>query len=266
METSEVCIQFTGGKDSTLLAALMARQFERVHLLSFRHPLIVDLDKVPLNVGKLWLQYSKDKFLHTVIDNERLFRQLYAGHWLQDLWKYRTYAANNVCSACRLSMVVHTIIYCLRNEIAFVRDGANRTGFDLSQQVWALATLKRFYEEYNIDYDCPLYDTSRNDIELLKLGLSAEKPLILYRSQPLCRGGGEVHNIYFRCYFLPLYGREARRRRDLEWLQDKLDLCREYISENARSPNNVEKVVSASGQRSTAKSQLRTDNRDTVTS
>ena len=230
MKTPEVCIQFTGGKDSTLLAALMARQFERVQPLSFRNRMIVDLDKVPLNVEKLQLLYGEDKFVHTVIDNEKLLRQLYAGHWLHDLRKYRTYAANNVCGPCRLSMITHTIIYCLQNEIAFVRDGANRTGFDLSQQVWALAMLKRFYEEYNIDYDCPMYDTSRNDIDLLKLGLSAEKPLILYRSQPLCRGGGEVHNIYFRCYFLPLYGREARRRRDLEWLQDKLNLCREYIS------------------------------------
>ena len=88
MEKSEVCIQFTGGKDSTLVAALMARQFERVHLLSFRNPLIVDLDKVPLNVGKLQLLYGEDKFAHTVIDNERLLRQLYASHWLQDLRKF----------------------------------------------------------------------------------------------------------------------------------------------------------------------------------
>lgn len=223
---------FTGGKDSTLLAALMASQFERVKLLSFRNPLIVDLDKASLNVGKLQQIYGEDKFEHTIINNERLLRQLYASHWLRDLRKYRTYAANNFCGACRLSMVTHTIIYCLRNEIASVRDGANRTGFDLSQQPWSLAILKRFYEEYDLDYDCLLYDVSRSDIELLKFGLYAEKPLIFYRSQPLCRGGGEVHNIYFRCYFLPLYGREARRTRDLEWLQDKLDLCREYISRN----------------------------------
>jgi hypothetical protein len=232
MKALEVCIQFTGGKDSTLLAALMAQQFDRVHLLSFCHPLIVGLDKVPLNVEKLRLLYGEDKFAHTIIDNERLLRQLYAGHWLQDLRKYKTYAANNFCGPCRLSMITHTIVYCLRNEIAFVRDGANRTGFDLTQQVWALAMLKEFYQEYDIDYDCTLYDSSRNDIELLKLGLSAEKPLIFYRSQPLCRGGGEIHNIYFRCYFLPLYGREARRRRDLQWLQDKLNPCREYISGN----------------------------------
>jgi hypothetical protein len=210
----------------------MAQQFEKVHLLSFRNPLIVDLDKTSLNVEKLQHLYGKDKFKHAIIDNEKLLRQIYTGRWLQDLIKYRTYAANNFCGPCRLSMVTHTIIYCLQRKIAFVRDGANRTGFDLAQQTWGLRALRKFYEEYNIDYDRTVYYTSRNDIELLKLGLSAEKPIILYRSQPLCRGGGEVHNIYLRCYFLPLYGRETRRRRDLEWLQDKLDFCREYLSQN----------------------------------
>ena len=230
MGASQVCIQFTGGKDSTFLAFLLAKQFERVHLLSFFNPLIVDLDKIAVNVEKLKLLDGADKFSHVLIDNEKLLKHLYTGHWFRDIKKYKTYAANNVCSSCRLSMISHTIVYCLKNRISTVRDGANRTGFDLSQQVWSLGVIKNFYEEYHIDYDCLLYDSSRNDIDLLKLGLSAEKPIIFYRSQPLCKGGGEVHNIYYRCYFLPLYGREVRKERDLEWLHDKLDLCRDFIS------------------------------------
>lgn len=232
MKASEVCIQFTGGKDSTLLAALMAQQFERVHLLSFYNPLIVDLHKVPLNVKKLKLLYGKGKFVHELIDNEPLLKHLYAGRWLRDIREYKTYAANNVCSSCRLSMITHTIAYCRRKGISFVRDGANRTGFDLSQQEWSLVLIKNFYKEHQIEYDCLLYDRSRNDIDLLKLGLNADKPTILYRSQPLCKGGGEVHNIYFRCYFLPLHGREARKERDLEWLEDRFNLCRKFIAEN----------------------------------
>ncbi len=239
MKTSEVCIQFTGGKDSALLAALMAQRFERVHLLTFHNPLIVDLDLASLNVKKLKVIFGSNKFTHTLIDNERLFKHLYTAHWFRDIRKYKTYAANNVCPSCRLSMISHTIVYCQRNGIAFVRDGANRTGFDLSQQEWSLALLKKFYEEYGIQYDCLLYGSSRNDIDLLKLGLAADRPLILYRSQPLCKGGGEVHNFYFRCYFLPLYGREARKERDLELLQDKLNLCREFIAGSVQKSMDV---------------------------
>jgi len=234
MTDAEVCVQFTGGKDSTLLAAHMAQGFERVHLLSFYHPLIVAMDRVPVNIEKLRSLYGQEKFIHKVIDNEPLFRDLYIGHWLRDLLRYRTFAANNACGPCRLAMVTHTIVYCLEKAISAVRDGGNRTGFDLFQQPWAIDPLQAFYREYGIGYDCPLYDASRNDIELLKLGLHAERPQIFYRSQPLCKGGGEIHNIYFRCYFLPLYGRDARRRRELEWLEDKLDLCRQYIAQRTQ--------------------------------
>lgn len=229
MNTSSVCIQFTGGKDSTLLAALMAQQYEKVSLLSFRNPLIVNLDKIPLNVKKLRQLLGDDKFEHTFMSNESLLKEIYAGQWTRDLRKYKTYSANNFCGACRLAMITLTIVHCLKNGISSVRDGANRTGFDLSQQVWSLAILKDFYKEYDIDYDFALYESSRNDIDLLKLGLSSEPPMIFYRSQPLCQGGGEVHNIYFRCYFLPQYGREARQRKDIEWLEDKLNVCRKFI-------------------------------------
>lgn len=230
MNLEEVVIQFTGGKDSTLLAALMAQQFQRVHLLTFGHSLIFDLDKVSVNIHKLRSLYGRDKYKHVVINIEQLFRKIYVGDYLRDLVKYRTYAANDACGPCRLSMITHVIVYCLQNGIRFVRDGSNRTGFDLCQQEWALPVIKGFYREYGIDWDYPLYQTSRNDVELLRLGLYADRPVIFFRSQPICRGGGEVHNIYLRCYFLPLHGREARQKRGLEWLQEKLQICREYIA------------------------------------
>lgn len=232
MNNSSVCIQFTGGKDSTLLAAVSAQQYKNVHLLSFRNSLIVDLDKIPVNVQKLKDLFSENKFKHKIIDNENLLKKLYVGNWFRDIKKYKTYGANNVCSSCRLSMVTLTIIYCLKNDIHVVRDGANRTGFDLSQQTWSLEIIKNFYNEYQINYESTLHEASRNDIDLLKFGLNAENPTIFYRSQPLCKGGGEIHNIYFRCYFLPLYGGEKRRELDIEWLKDKLSICREYIQES----------------------------------
>jgi hypothetical protein len=233
MSTEDVVIHFTGGKDSTLLAALLGQQFRKVHLLTFVHSLILDLDTIPVNIHKLQSLYGRDKYESTVIDIEQLFRKIYVGNYLRDIARYRTYAANNACGPCRLSMITHAIIYCLKNGIRFVRDGSNRTGFDVCQQEWALPVLKDFYGEYGIDLNYPLYHTSRNDVELLRLGLYAGNPVLFFRSQPVCRGGGEVHNIYLRCYFLPLYGREARQKRELEWLEDKLQICREYIANHS---------------------------------
>jgi len=76
-------------------------------------------------------------------------------------------------------------------------------------------------------------ESSHVSIDRISESLAQAEPLIFYRSQPLCKGGGEIHNIYFRCYFLPLYGRQARIQQELEWLEDKLDLCRQYIAQYA---------------------------------
>ncbi len=226
-----VSIQFTGGKDSTLLAWLMANEFDRIELLTFSHPLVVDLEKVWVNVRKLRYAFGKEKFGLSVIDVAGLLRKIYYGNYWADLKKYKTYATNNFCGACRLAMISHTILHCLRNGIKHARDGSSATGFDLSQQSWALPRIRKFYGDFGIDYQTPIYDVPRADVDLLRLGIHADRPVLLYRSQPRCRGGGGFHNIYLRSYFLPIHGREAYQRIGSEWLDEKLELCRDHISE-----------------------------------
>lgn len=229
MGIREVSIQFSGGKDSTLLALLMMREFDRVNLLAFSQPLIVDLEKIRVNLGKLKDAFGEKKFTFSVLDIEELLKTIYSGTYWRDLVKYKTYGANNFCGACRLAMISHTIIHCLKHNIHYARDGSNATGFDLSQQNWALSMIREFYRDFGIDYQTPVYDVRRSDVELLSLGLSAPKPVIFYRSQPRCRGGGAFHNIYLRCYFLPVHGGGAYEEVGREWLRDKLEVCREYI-------------------------------------
>jgi len=232
----EVAIQFTGGKDSTYLALLMANQFKKVHLLTFHHSLIRDLERVSVNVCKLQRLFGTKKFESVIVDIEEVLRKLYQGDFLRDVVRYGGYGANNFCGACRLAMMTHTIVYCLRNRIKYVRDGSNVSGFDLSQQPWSLPIIKQFYLGFGLDYETPLYKNERNDIELLKSGLADVNPTIFFRRQPRCEGGGHFHNIYLRCHFLPLYGEEALKRIGTRWLKDKLEVCRNYILRTTESP------------------------------
>ena len=234
---TEVAVQFTGGKDSTYLALLSAEEFERVHLLTFRHSLIADIDKASVNVTKLGRRFGTRKFRHVMIDVEDSLRKIYQQHFLKDLSRYGTYGASNFCGARRLAMISHTIIYCLRNHVKHVRDGSNASGFDLSQQEWSLPLIRQFYNEFGLNYETPLYRNKRNDIELLKSGLSDAEPAILFRSQPRCEGGGHFHNIYLRCYFLPLYGREALKKVGTRWIKHKLVVLREQIRDATGMPD-----------------------------
>jgi len=237
---TEVVVQFTGGKDSTYLALLMARKFERVHLLTFHHSLIKDVEKVSTNAHKLARLFGTGKFESETVNVENLLKTIYQGDFFKDLVRYGSYGPNNFCGACRLAMVSHTILYCLKNGITCVCDGSNVSGFDLSQQEWSVPVIKKFYSDFGLSYDVPLYENRRNDIELLKSGLDADDPTIFFRSQPRCEGGGHFHNIYLRCYFLPLYGKEALKKIGTRWMMDRLFVCREYIRSRAGSPSEAD--------------------------
>lgn len=64
---------------------------------------------------------------------------------------------------------------------------------------------------------------------LFKHGLSLKNPVLLYGSQIDCQGGKIFHSFYLRRYFFPLYGQEKHRRYSLEWLKDRLELCRRIL-------------------------------------
>ena len=51
----EIAMRFSGGKDSTLTALRVAREYERVHLLTFQQNMICKVQNSKLNIQKLFL-------------------------------------------------------------------------------------------------------------------------------------------------------------------------------------------------------------------
>ena len=225
---SKVAIQFTGGKDSTYQAILVAQRSQEVHLLTFAHSLSRKVDLAKVNAQKLERLFPDRHFVHSLIQVGDLLRQVYEANWLRNVCSYGTWAAAQFCGACRLAMMTRTIEYCVEHGITMVRDGSSSTGFDLCQQPWAFPLLQDFYSEYCIDYQWEVY-SSKCDWEMLRFGLHAESPEILYRSQPVCMGGGFLHNIYLRTYFLPVMGREKHESYGRRWLAEHIALCHGYL-------------------------------------
>lgn len=229
----EVTVVFTGGKDSTLTAALMCQQFEKVHLLTYIHSLSTNPDNSLVNVRKLEDVFGKDKIVHKFIPIDDLSKKIYTDSYLHDLKKYKTYLAGCFCLACRQAMNTRTIIYSIENDIKFACDGSNRTSFGLSQMEWIIKEIKKFYKEYGIEFETPVYDTPRCDLELFKLGISFEKQHILYggnNTQGGCHGSN-FHIFYLRLYYLPRYGREAHEEMSSNYFNDKLEFCRRYLND-----------------------------------
>jgi hypothetical protein len=100
-------------------------------------------------------------------------------------------------------------MYCIENDIPNACDGGNRSEFSGFLDDWGLEMIQQFSRRHGIEWTFPVYDDPRTDITLLKEGLNAENPTILYGQQACCRGVGFFSNIHLRTYYLPRYGRRA---------------------------------------------------------
>lgn len=169
------CVQFSGGSDSTLTAYKVSHEFSKVHLLTFRHFGHISIENSRRSFGILNDKYP-GKFVHNIIDIDKLFETIYYRRYLANLVRYRSLLLQFTCFACQASFQVSTIRYCLDNNIFDVRDGANTEYEDASpmQMKSVKKEIKKFYNSFGINHDSPVYDeheTERSDKQLFMLGL-----------------------------------------------------------------------------------------------
>ena len=234
----EVSILFSGGSDSTLVAAMMCEQFEKVHLLTYFNSGMPFAEKSKINAKRLADRFGKHKVIHKLIDFEKIFKKIYYKTYFRDLVKYKGYMTPCSCNACQNAMHTCTILYNIKNNIHFTCDGYKREKNHLyafmSEE--GIKELNKIYYEYNIDYRNPVYDIVRTDWELFEIGITHKKnvkfphEILDFSTQHHCPNGIIV-NAYLMGYFLPMYGQETSARISLEYWGEKLKKSREIIGE-----------------------------------
>jgi len=211
----------------------VAPNYEFVHLLTFYHEMIKSVSRSGENITRLEKATGKTGgcFIHKTFNISDLVKVLYYGQgYVTDFRRYGTLARAALCTACDFAMFVRTIKYCKDNNISYACDGANRTEFAGFLDDWGLPVIQRFAADHGVKWTFPVYNEERCDIALLDAGLNGSEPTLFFRNQARCHGGGLFANIYLRCYFLPIYGRDTYRDLTLEWLHDRITLANEYIS------------------------------------
>jgi len=205
----ESCILYSGGSDSTLVAALIAKKFNKMHLLTYKHRFMYNVTNSCKNVKLLKKKFGEDKFIHHIIDINRLYEEVYNHNHLKNLIKYRGLVVYNICGACRFSMHIATILYCIENNINHVFTG-NNTEYtaDPGQIKPVLNLIKSLYIKYNLKINHPIYDDhykERSDHRLFKMELSKAKNVkdgtedVYYRTQPKCIGPELPAQYQLRC-------------------------------------------------------------------
>jgi len=196
---SKCCILFSGGSDSSLTAYRMGLESDEVHLLTYKHFGQMDIENSKRSFAILDRKFP-GKYRHVMKDVSDMFLKIYDRRYLRNLLKYRTLQLQFTCFACQACFHINIIVYCIKNDIHDVRDGANVEYEEASPMQIPIVKkeIVKLYAEYGIRHESPVYEehpNKRSDHQLYELGL---------RPQPNIKDDMEMYKKYQGyCRFMP---------------------------------------------------------------
>lgn len=145
---SEISILFSGGVDSTISALNFLEKGCGVHLLTFRHDLLINVKSSEIMAFRLKEAFGPDSVTHTIIGITEIFRDTVLKRLVPDILEFRGYF---VCLGCKLCMHAAAIMYNRRNKVATVSDGNVLSAtFDQTREMVDL--IEAFYSDYDMKY------------------------------------------------------------------------------------------------------------------
>ena len=195
---------FSGGTDSAYAAVLMAKTYDKIHLLTYNRHGFRNVENSKNYAEKLMNIYGKERISHSIINIDNEFKTLSYGNYLPNLTRYGFFNLM-VCGLCKLAMHWRTIIYCLDNGIKYVSDGSGREMLpDQSQNDSVIKEMRAFYKDFGIQYFTPIFDINPEEREQTLYDMGISKTLRMKWSektwdlQPFC--SQEYLNLLFIQY------------------------------------------------------------------
>lgn len=252
---TNIAILYSGGTDSTCAAAIMAKDFDTIHLLTFKRFGLFSIENSILNSNKLKNKFKTKLFLHKIIDVDKLARFVYYQGYFRNVFRYGFFSLSN-CGLCALTNHIRTLIYCLDNGFKDVADGINSEWpFFPGHMEEIIGELKKMYSEFGIIYRTPVFDlvlpsepvfldkikgslnsinsnvvSSGNNGEttgryLYRLGILPEENVkgteLDRRMQARCFQF-ILHNIFVHWYYMPNHSYHDYEKTTLLFFQDKI--------------------------------------------
>ncbi|MFW5785345.1 MAG: hypothetical protein ACOCW1_04080, partial [Chitinispirillaceae bacterium] len=185
-EDQEICIRYSGGTDSTLVAAIMAQRFRKVHLLTFASSYealtLYTIKSSPknsvCNLEYLEKRYGRRKFTHTIMRMEKERDDIYFNYYQKHITG-KSFLRVSFCPACTMAMHKMTIGYCRENDIRFASDGSC---IDSGAYLWQmqhkdnLEMIKQAYSWAGIEYLInPCYNVPDSAEALFEKGILPQR-------------------------------------------------------------------------------------------
>jgi NH3-dependent NAD+ synthetase len=158
MGDSECIVLYSGGTDSTCVAALCAEEFNRVHLLTFHERATQNSPFPKENADRLRKKFGAQKFIHKSISTDKLVQRISYENYLLNLWRHGFFL---LCSPgfSSLSWHLRTIIYCQEHGIRHVFDGMTQELLHFPGHMTRVREIfKNLYKEFGISFDSKVID------------------------------------------------------------------------------------------------------------
>jgi hypothetical protein len=217
---------FSGGVDSTLVAALMLEKFKDVFLITFEYGAELFIGRSSLSVVGLRKRFGLERVHHNIVGIEKWWRENQIRHARE---------FNLVCMTCKFIMHTRAICYCLENGIFFSSDGSiKEQGQHPEQMVGSLKILTDYYREYTVNFTSPVYELSQEeeDSRLEGMGINMGKRLTVGDAK-----GSHVHRqaLCLFAFFDVLFSNNKyfpiQEEKVIEHLKNDLSTGRSLINE-----------------------------------
>ena len=232
---AHAAVLFSGGTDSTLAAAQMLDECDRVTLLTFDPGYLLFLGNTRVHARKLAERFGADRVEHLILDIRPFIKKILGVDVAGDLREFGFNMSSLVCLGCRLSMHAFAIAWCLEHQVPYLADGSIRAQSTIPEQMESVIRRnRRFYsQEYGIRHFSPIYEESESDRRLDELGIAGKKRLkkqfILFDTQATCVFGVPA-DVYGRLFYGKLVG-DTREADSEQYCAEKYPVMQDTIRE-----------------------------------
>jgi len=248
MRSEEVIVQFSGGIDSLYTALFLAKQYKRIHLLTFdKGYLHCGLNFSRPNVRRLEELLGPERVTFEIVDIRPLFREMAMKGLRRNAREYGNEIA--WCIPCRASMALSCVLYALEHGIPAFTDGANWEQAPGRETILVTADnypgylqlIHDFARDFQVRYFSPVYELNSRqerrrllleqgfhidwnslDVKRPKSPLNLFNPRYYRRFQPICLSGWLAHwkrNIFH-------VREDTSEKRVLDFITPRLDRVR----------------------------------------
>ena len=165
-----ISLLFSGGADSTLSAAILARRYSKIELVTFKHYATWRVKSSSISEGKLKAAFRDTCFTHVYLNSTALFLELQK-RVFKDIEAF-PFLNHYVCGACKLAMHSALIVHNLKNGIRHAASGASRLMPQFPDQTpGGRLAIKELYARYGMTYENPVFELTDVDKKAAALGL-----------------------------------------------------------------------------------------------